>query len=361
MHFETALTWWWLNILNKRRYELLKKTFTTLDEALSQLDTPILRGLGLQEETVAMTMKRLSQLDVVREKERLQKKGVTLCSIEDDIYPARLREIADPPIFLSSIGDLSILNHPCIGVVGTRQMSPYGRRVVEAFLPTFARSGCITVSGLALGIDSAVARDTLDAHGRTVAVLGHGLSRIYPQTNERLASKIVDNGGLLLSEFPLDFEPNMYTFPARNRIVAGICLGTLVIEAPEESGALITARLALDYGRDVFAVPGLVFDNNMAGCHRLIANGHARLVTTPEDILQEIGVVHTANDAQQSLFLPQSTDQESIYAVLSGMPLSVDDIALRAKVSASGAATALTLMELAGAVRNVGAGQWVRR
>jgi DNA processing protein len=192
-------------------------------------------------------------------------------------------------------------------------------------------------------------------------VLGHGLSKVHPPTNERLAAKIVQNGGLVISEFPLDMEPDVYTFPARNRIIAGLSLGTLVVEAPTDSGAMITARLSLEYGRDVFAVPGFAFDDNMAGCHRLISDGHARLVTKPEDILQELGVVHAPDNEQRVLFLPQSADQEAVYRVLSGMPQSADDIALRAGLSASGVATALTLMELAGAARNVGAGHWVRR
>lgn len=358
---ETALCWWHLNVLNRRRYDLLQQAFGNLDTALEALDAPMLRGLGMKDATVASTLERLARFDPLPEEEKLRKRGVSLHSIEDDAYPARLREIADPPVFLSSIGDLSVLGHPCIGIVGTRRMSPYGRRIVEAFVPMLARAGCVTVSGLALGIDSAVARDTLQTNGLTVAVLGHGLATIYPKTNERLARKIVDNGGLLLSEFPLDLEPDTYTFPARNRIIAGLSIGTLVVEAPQDSGAMITARLALDYGRDVFAVPGLAFDENMAGCHRLIADGHARLVTKPDDILQELGVVHTSDDTQRVLFLPQTVDQEAVYRVLSGMPLSVDDIAARSKLSAAGTATALTLMELAGAVRNVGGGHWVRR
>lgn len=359
---ETTLTWWWLNILNKRRYEILKRTFATLDDALRQLDAPMLRGLGLKQETVVLTLERLQAFDAHRTEAMLLKKGVSVCSIEDHLYPETLRDIPDAPIFLSWMGDLSIANHPSVSVVGTRRMSAYGRRLVEAFVPRLARAGCMTVSGLALGIDSAVARDTIDATGKTIAVLGHGLSAIYPRTNERLATKIVESGGLIMSEFSFDRQPDVYTFPARNRIVAGLSLGTLVVEAPKESGALITARLALDYGRDVFAVPGLAFDDNMAGCHRLIADGHAQLVITPEDILQSLGMVYSEDASTQSVvFFPENAEQTAVYAVISAIPQSVDDIALCANVSASGTAIALTLMELAGAVRNVGGGQWVRR
>jgi len=361
MTHETLLTWWSLHILNRRRYELVKTAFGDLDTALASLDASMMRELGMREDTISAVLERLEKFDLLKEKERLQTLGVSVCCIDDELYPARLREIADPPIFLSSIGDLTILHHPCIGVVGTRAMSPYGRRVVEAFVPAFARSGCITVSGLARGVDTAVARDTMDAGGKTVAVLGHGLASVYPPMNARLAAKIVEQGGLLLSEFPLDMEPDIYTFPARNRIIAGVSMGTLVVEAPRDSGAIITARLALEYGRDVFAVPGLMFDENMEGCHRLIADGHARLVTTPAEVLSEIGVMHTTDDTQRSMFLPQSDQQAAIYNVLSGMPQSADDISLRTALGAASVATALTLMELAGAARNVGGGQWVRR
>lgn len=358
---DTALTLWSLNILNRKRYEALKTAFGDLDAALKELSGSLLRELGLREETIEATLKRLQMFDSQKEQSRLNEKKIRFCSIEDDDYPSKLREIADPPIFLSYIGDLSILHHPCIGVVGTRGMSSYGRRITEAFVPMFARSGCVTVSGLALGVDSAVAKDTIDAGGATVAVVGHGLSSIYPRINTRLAEKIVTHGGLLVSEYPMDLEPDVYTFPARNRIIAGLSMGTLVVEAPHNSGAIITAQLALEYGRDVFAVPGSAFDDNMEGCHRLIECGHARLVIKPEDVLAELGILHRAEDVEQQLFLPESDQQASIYKVLSGMPQSVDDIAVRSALSVASVATALTLMELAGAARNVGGGQWVRR
>lgn len=357
----TALTWWSLNILTRKRYEMLQTNFGDLDAALKAVDALLLRELGLREETITATLQRLHAFDPKLEQTRLHKKNVQLCSIEDDHYPSKLREIADPPVFLSYIGDLSILHHPCIGVVGTRAMSSYGRRITETFVPMFARSGCVTVSGLAMGVDSAVAKDTMDAGGKTVAVVGHGLSSMYPRINQRLAEKIVAHGGLIVSEYPLDLEPDVYTFPARNRIIAGLSLGTLVIEAPQGSGSMITAQLALEYGREVFAVPGSIFDENMAGCHQLIERGHARLVTKPEDVLAELGIVQSTNTVEQQLFLPESGQQASIYTVLSGMPQSVDDIALRTELSVASVATALTLMELAGVVRNIGNGQWVRR
>jgi predicted Rossmann fold nucleotide-binding protein DprA/Smf involved in DNA uptake len=170
----TALTWWSLNVLTRRRYELLKTAFGDLDAALAAIDGQMLRGLGMKEETVTATLKRLRTLDIAKEQARLDAKGVGFCTIEDELYPSKLREIADPPVFLSWIGDLSILDHPCIGVVGTRGMSPYGRRVTEAFVPMFARSGCVTVSGH----DGSRWRNGRRARART---------REYSPENERTA------------------------------------------------------------------------------------------------------------------------------------------------------------------------------
>jgi DNA processing protein len=354
------LRWWYLGILNRRRYDALTTLFSDLDTAWQSLDAELLRDLGLREDGAKSALDRAAAFDGQKEAARLKRMKIDLCCIDDPHYPAMLREIADPPVFLSSIGDLSIVQHPCIGVVGTRRMTDYGRRAVSHFVPTFARSGVVTVSGLALGVDSAVARDTLDVGGKTVAVLGHGLSTIYPKTNERLAQKIVDGGGVVISEFPPDVQPDIYTFPARNRIIAGLSIGTLVAEAPLDSGAVITANLALEYGRDVFAVPGMIFDDNFAGCHRLIAEGHARLVTEPEEVLREIGVIASEDGEQVSLFLPKSPEEEIIYSTLSGMPQSIDSLILRTGLDARVLGTTLTFMELAGAVRNVGAGQWIK-
>ncbi len=356
---DSALTWWWLNVLNRRRFDALSHLFGDLDTALESLDFDMLRDMGVRETYAEETLKRLSAVHPPNVRERMKTLGVSLCSIEDEIYPAQLREIADPPIFLSYIGDISILQHPCIAVVGTRRMSPYGRRVVETFVPAFARSSLVTVSGLALGIDAAVAKDTMDAGGKTVAALGHGLSAIYPKANERLAAKIIAGGGLLLSEFPLDLQPDTYTFPARNRIIAGLSLGTLVAEAPSSSGAIITAELALEYGRDVFAVPGPIFDEHAVGCHRLIADGHARLVTSPTDVLKELGII-ASPDRPRPIFQAATPEQQCIYDALSGMPQTMDDLVPRTKLDAPSIGTALTLMELTGVVRNVGSGQWVR-
>jgi DNA processing protein len=362
MQAETALLFWWLGILHSRRYSALMEAFGNLDDALKALNPAMLKELGLKEKTIQETFERIETFDPAKAIKDMEERGVKLLSIEDSEYPAALREIGDPPVFLSYIGDLSVLDKPKISVVGTRRMSPYGRRVTEHFVHAFARHGVVTVSGLALGVDAAVAKDSMTAGGQTVAVLGHGLATIYPASNRVLGEKIIKNGGLILSEYPLHHQPDVYTFPARNRIIAGLGLGTLVIEAPKDSGSIITAELALEYNRDVFAVPGQIFDDHMAGCHALIAQGQAKLVTAPEDILREIGViVDTTHAMRMYMFEPRTPDERTVYAALSGMPLTMDDLTQRTKLDASRIGVALTMMELAGAARNAGGGQWIRR
>jgi DNA processing protein len=238
-------------------------------------------------------------------------------------------------------------------------MSAYGKRVTQEFVPAFVRARVITVSGLALGIDAEVARETLAAGGKTVAVLGNGLGSVFPQSNARLAEEIVKRGGLLLSEFPLDTPPDKFTFPARNRIIAGLSLGTIVLEAPEGSGALITADLALDYGREVFVVPGQIFDPNYAGCHGLISRGHGKLVHSPTEVLADLGII-APEAGKHTVYTPQNEDERVILDVLTTMPQAMDDLVGRTKLPVAAVSSALTMMELAGAARNVGGNQWVR-
>lgn len=357
----TALTWSWLNVLNTKRLEALLRVYGDLVKALAHLDESMLKELGCRDDTAMTVLNRRDEFDPQTYEQELAKRNLSFLTIDDTEYPQRLREIPDAPVFLYWRGDLAVLGQPCIALVGTREMSDYGRRVTESFVPDLVAAGLITVSGLALGIDAAVARETLAAGGRTVAVLGHGLAKIYPAENARLAEEIVANGGLILSEFPLDALPGKYTFPARNRIIAGLSLGTVVLEAPEGSGALITADLALEYGRDVFVVPGQIFDTNYAGCHQMLGKGHAKLVGSAADILCELGVVAPETSHTSSLYAPKSAAEEALLRVLTTMPQTTDDLTQRSGLSASVIAASLTMMELAGAAKQVGHGQWVRR
>ncbi len=359
MLLKNAIRWSWINVLTKKRLEVLRELFGDADAAMDVISMELLMRLGLREDSAMKAMVRLEEFNAEGYAGVLKKKGITLISREDSYYPESLRDVPDAPVFLYARGDVSVLTRPCIAIVGSRDMSEYGRRVVSHLIGPLVRSGVITVSGLAYGIDAEVAKETLHAKGKTVAVLGHGLGMIYPKIHEKLADDIVNAGGLLLSEFPLDTQPDKYSFPARNRIIAGLSLATVVAEASEDSGSLITADLALDYGRDVCAVPGDIFHTHYSGCHSLLARGTARLVTSGEDVLQEVGIVRSSG-VPQSLFTPESPEEQNIYDALSSLPSALDELVIQTKLDAAALNGLLTVLELKGAVKNAGGGRWIR-
>lgn len=355
----TALIWSRLNILTFKRYEYLCEKFGDLDSALPNITPEVLSQLGCREETVINAMNRLQDFDAPAYLAEMEKKSVHIISVEDERYPPLLKTIADPPVFLHAIGDISVAADLCVGLVGTRQMSSYGKRVTEAFVPEIVRNDIVTVSGLALGIDACVAQETLNAGGRTIAVLGGGFASISPKANAKLAKDIVTNGGLLLTEFPLDAIPDKYTFPARNRIIAGLSVATVVLEAGLKSGALMTAEFALEYGREVFAVPGAIFDENYAGCHSLISKGHAQLVTDASGILVACGM-SVKDEKNSKAYEPVDENERKVYEALSAMPQSVSALAEATGIELSLLNVSLTMLELAGAAKNTGNGMWVR-
>ncbi|MBU4370105.1 DNA-processing protein DprA [Patescibacteria group bacterium] len=209
--------------------------------------------------------------------------------IKDKNYPELLKEIYNPPQTLYINGQLKAKEMYPLAVVGTRKISLYGQKITRFLVKALAQAGFTIISGLALGVDGIAHQATLDAGGRTIAVLGSGLDIIYPYSHQQLAQKIIESNGAIVSEYEPKTRPSKWAFPARNRIVAGMSLGILVIEAPKKSGALITARFALEQGREVFAVPGNVDNKNSEGCNLLIKMG-AKPVTKPEDILESFNL-----------------------------------------------------------------------
>ncbi|MEZ6151391.1 MAG: DNA-processing protein DprA [Pirellulaceae bacterium] len=216
-----------------------------------------------------------------------QQRDIRILFPEDDEFPRLLREIPDPPSLLYIRGELLPADAMSLAIVGTRGASQYGRSQAERFARSLARAGLTIVSGLARGIDAAAHRAALEAEGRTIAVQSNGVAEIYPPQHQELAEQIVDYGALI-SEMPPGTKPKKGMFPQRNRLISGMSLGTIVIEAPECSGALITARLAGEQGREVFALPGLVTSPAAGGCHQLIRDG-AQLIRSPEDVLEGLG------------------------------------------------------------------------
>ncbi len=358
MDHSVSLAWWHTRVLTKRRYELLLDRWGDLERAAAHVDLSTLRALGCREETARKALHVLRTFDADCSVRELEAHDVAVRTLEDAEYPSLLKEIHDPPVFLSFRGDPSILTRPRIALVGTRAMSAYGKRVTGALTQPLVAAGFVTVSGLAHGIDAEVARATLAAGGKTVAVLGNGLFSVHPSGHRALADEIVTGGGVLLSELPPRTKPEKFTFPARNRIIAGLSRATVILEAAEGSGSLITAELALDYDRDVFAVPGQMFDTHYRGCHALIAGSGARIVSGPEDLLAALGVLRTGR-TRCDVPSFDSEDEECVYGALTGMPQSLDDLSTLA-INTPRISAALTYLQLKGAAENVGDGKWVR-
>ena len=309
------------------------------------------------------------QAAVDREMERAEELGATLISPWDERFPDRLREIYDPPPYLWMRGTLPEVDRPMVTVVGTRRCTDYGRAQAHHFGAELVRRGFTVVSGLAYGIDAAAHKGALDAGGRTIAVLGSGVGRIYPQKHTALAERITENGAVL-SEYGLDAEPKSHHFPERNRILSGLSLGTLVVESYSKGGALITARLAVEQNREVFAVPGGVTKDSSRGTNRLIQRGHAKLVMEVEDLLEELPDVTVTDPEEVDAETvsagagpdPEdlSGDEEVLYNALSDTPIHVDELCEETGLDPSSALPTLLELEFKGFVRQL-AGKQFRR
>jgi DNA processing protein len=221
--------------------------------------------------------------------ERVRALGADIILLDDGVYPALLRETADPPITLYVKGEWAeCFDGPCIAMVGSRRASTYGQNTALMLARELAERGVTIISGLARGIDAAAHRGALDAGGRTVAVMGTGIDMIYPREHGKLVQRILENRGAIISEFPLGTPPGPQNFPYRNRVISGLSLGVVVVEAAENSGSLITARLAMEQNREVFAVPGNITSRNSFGTNYLIKGAGAKLIQTWQDIASEL-------------------------------------------------------------------------
>jgi DNA processing protein len=284
------------------------------------------------------------------ELEMAHKAGAAVFTQDSKDYPRPLTQIPDPPPVLYVQGGLPRDFDKAVAIVGTRKCSGYGRDMARELAGGLAANGISVISGLAHGIDTAAHQGALHAGGHTMAVLGSGLNMVYPAVNRRLAEEILDAHGAVASEFPMDTGPEKWNFPRRNRIVSGLCRGVVVIEAPDKSGALITAATALDQGRDVFAVPGNVKNRLNKGPHRLIREG-ACLVESVDDILDAL---HFAPQQTTLNLGPRLTgDEEVFYNAISAEPMDFDTLCNRCGVSASRALPTLTMLEMKGLVRQL--------
>jgi DNA processing protein len=293
-------------------------------------------------------------LDLAAEMGRLAERGVAVVTIDEPAYPHRLREIYGAPPVLFVRGELPPGDAPLLSVVGTRGATAYGRAVTEQIVAALARRGVWIVSGFARGIDTHAHRAALEAGGRTLAVFACGLDTIYPPENRPLAGRILE-AGALLSELPLGARPEAHNFPARNRIVAGLSPATLVVEAGERSGALITAEFALAQGREVLAVPGPITSPRSVGTNRLIQDG-ARLVQSADEVASELGLRSAAQSETQlrlADLMPLDADEQAVVSQLATEPRLTDDLAQALGRPIPALQATLTMLELKGHVRRV--------
>jgi DNA processing protein len=272
-------------------------------------------------------------------------------SIEDKDYPKLLKKIKDAPKVLYYLGEIKD-KESCFAIVGTRRYSPYGKQVATEIAGDLAEAGLIIVSGFAPGIDTFAHTACIERKKRTIAVLGTGLDEksIFPRSNLKLVNKILESGGCLISEYPPGTPGSKITFPQRNRIISGLSLGVLVVEAKQKSGALITANFAFSQKRKVFAVPGPIYSSNSKGCHYLIKKG-AKLVENANDILQELNLLCLTPGIKQS---GENEEENLILEALKEGALYIDEIIKRTKLPAAAVASTLAILEIKGKVKNLG-------
>jgi DNA processing protein len=307
---------------------------------------------GLDTKCVESIVMARRSISPEAEHERVWQLGVSVLTWESPEYPTLLREIPASPPVLYVKGSLMPEDGWAVAVVGTRRASAYGREVAERLSGALAAGGVTVVSGLARGIDTHAHRAALAAGGRTIAVLGSGIDVVYPAENAALAAEIVEHGALL-SELPLGSQPAAENFPLRNRIISGLSLGTVLVEAPLDSGARITCSYALEQNREVFAVPGNIFSRNAALPHRLIQEG-AKLVTCAEDILAELNLSMAPQQQEVARAVPATLEEAAILNALAGEPQHVDEIGRACGLPAATVSALLTMMELKGLVKHLG-------
>jgi DNA processing protein len=322
-----------------------------------QAHTHDLRQAGLDRRSLNSLLKMRESLDLDAELERLAKAGVQVLTWDDLDYPPNLRQVFNSPPVLYVQGRIETRDEWAVAVVGTRRASVYGKEAARLMASGLAQAGVTVVSGMARGIDTIAHRTCLDAGGRTIAVLGCGVDVVYPPENARLASQIAEQGAIV-SEYALGTRPEASNFPPRNRIISGLTLGTVVAEAGMGSGALITADFAAEQGRDVFSVPGNIFNRGSRGTNQLIQQG-AKLVCTVGDVLEELNLTMVSEQAQVRAVIPENETEALLLDRLSAEPVHVDELRRVVQLPIAEVSSTLALMELKGMVRQVGGMNYV--
>jgi len=338
------------------RFKALLEHFGDLEVAW-KASVEELRQAGLDRRALENLLAFRRKVSLDEEMARIERMGVRVLTWEDPAYPPRLRQIHAPPPVLYVKGDILPRDEWAVSVVGTRRPTVYGREAARFLASGLARNGVTVVSGLARGIDSIAHRAALEAGGRTIAVLGSGIDIIYPPEHRNLARAIAEHGAVI-TEYPLGTRPEGSNFPPRNRIISGLCLGVVIVEAGRGSGALITADYAAEQGREVFAVPGSIFSKASEGTNQLIQQG-AKLVLSVADILEELNLTMVTQQVEARQLIPENETEALLLQYLSAEPTHVDEIRRRSGLPIATVSSTLALMELKGMVRQVGGMHYV--
>ncbi len=321
-------------------------------ETAWRADVANLRAARLPRNAIEELVYRRSRMDLDAELTRVRERGLTLLTWESEGYPTLLKNIDQPPPLIYVNGTITPEDDCAVAIVGTRHASAYGKEAAERLARGLAENGLTIVSGLALGIDGVAHQAALDAGGRTLAVLGCGLDTIYPSRHTRLAGSI-RQAGALVSDYPLGTKPEAGNFPPRNRIISGLSLGSVVVEAGVRSGALITAHYALEQGRETFAVAGNIFNRTSMGTNDLIKRGEAKLVSSVEDILEELNLDAISVQREVKTIVPDNATEATLLAHVSAEPMHLDELVRRSGLPTDEVSSALCMMELKGMVRRV--------
>jgi DNA processing protein len=338
------------------RFKMLLEAFGNAEAAWNASPEALLNA-GLSHKIVESFQRVRKGVSLEQVSERLSTLNVQVLTWEDEEYPRHLKEIDQPPPVIYLRGSLAPEDEWAVAIVGTRRVTAYGRQVAEDVATTLAHNGVTIVSGLARGVDSIAHQAALNAGGRTLAVLGNGVDRVYPPENRKLADQIMEQGALV-SDYALGVPPDGINFPPRNRIISGLSMAVIIVEAGETSGALITASFAAEQGREVFAVPGNINAPQSRGTNRLIRDG-AQPLLNPQDVLEALNLTMVTEHQAVRVALPTDPVESKLYTLLSHEPMHVDDIRALANMPIETVSATLVMMELKGMVRQVGGMSYV--
>ncbi|MGB0385367.1 MAG: DNA-processing protein DprA [Ardenticatenaceae bacterium] len=342
------------------RFRALLDFFEDDIQAAWEANASQLAGAGLDSRTVKSIIKHRPKINLDHEMALIEQHDVTVLTWHDPNYPNLLREIPAPPPVLYVRGELTSDDEWGVAIVGTRKMSAYGRRVTETLATGLAEAGLTIISGLALGVDGMAHHCALQAGGRTIAVLANGLDRPYPAKNRKMAEAIVaQQKGALISDYPIGTPPEAKNFPPRNRIISGLSLGVVIVEAAERSGALITARYAADQNRELMAVPGSIFSRTSKGTNKLIVDGATPAISV-EAVLQALDIQMVEPQKVVRQIIATTPIEERVLKELNNEPLQIDKIGQRCGLTSAELSSTLALLELKGLVRQVGGMSYIR-